>query len=175
MRNLPDVERALGTVAEDVFRKFSDQQKRICERLLLELLVLDENFEDPLRRRRNEADLKKMLQKRFSAAGDIDRVINDFLSAGLLRRFGDGSTVQLEVAHEALLRHWDHIYRIVSGAEAKERLHLVKQIGRQASDWTSNDKSSDQSWKTTRSESSAIEHGATGASAFHKDLPESAS
>jgi len=140
---LPDVERALGKVADDIFRAFSTQQQRICERLLLELVVLDESFEEPLRRRRNEAELRRVLQARFEAAGDLERVISDFVGAGLLLRFGEGSDCQLEVSHEALLRHWDHIYRLVTGAEVKERLHLIKQIGREASDWASRNRMDD--------------------------------
>jgi len=142
MRKLPDVERALGTVAEGIFHEFSDQQKKICERLLMELLVLDENLEVPLRRRRRETDLRMVLAK-FSEPDDVDRVTDQFVSTGLLRRFGEGKAGQLEVAHEALLRNWDHIYRIISGVEAKERLLHVKKIGREAIDWVNNDNSSD--------------------------------
>ena len=135
MRALPDVERALGTVAEALYRLFSQSEQRICDRLLLELVVLDESFEEPLRRRRNEAELRRVLQERFPVPTDIARVIASFVAAGLLRRFGEGQGSELEVAHEALLRHWDHIYRLVTGAEVKERLLLIRQIGRDASEW----------------------------------------
>ena len=59
VHDLPDVERALGTVAAGIYRTFTDSQKRVCERLLQELVVLDESFEEPLRRRRNEAELHR--------------------------------------------------------------------------------------------------------------------
>ena len=62
-------------------------------------------------------------------------MIEDFVAAGLARRFGEGPDLQLEVAHEALLRHWEFIYALLTGAEVKERLHLVKQIGREAGEW----------------------------------------
>lgn len=143
VKDLPDVERALGTVADGVFRTFSAPQQRICERLLLELVVLDESFEEPLRRRRNETELTQVLQARFPAPGDVAMVIDEFVAAGLLRRFGETPNRQLEVAHEALLRHWDHINRLVTGAEVKERLHLIKQIGREAGDWAAHDRSDD--------------------------------
>jgi WD40 repeat protein/tetratricopeptide (TPR) repeat protein len=143
VKALPDVERALGTVAEGLFRTFSALQQQICERLLLELVVLDESFEEPLRRRRNEAELSRVLQERFSSATDVARVIGDFAAAGLLCRFGEGPDSQLEVAHEALLRHWDHIYQLVTGAEVKERLHLIKQIGREAGEWAGRGRTDD--------------------------------
>jgi WD40 repeat protein len=140
VKALPDVQRALGTVAEGLFQTFSESQRRICDRLLLELVVLDESFEEPLRRRRSEAELREVLRERFSVAADIDRVIDVFVAAGLLRRFGKEADFQLEVAHEALLRHWDHIYRLVTGAEIKEWLLLIKQIEREASDWVAHER-----------------------------------
>ena len=62
---LPDVQRALGTVADGIFQQFTPVQRQICERMLTELVVLDENFEEPLRRRRNEAELTGVLQTRL--------------------------------------------------------------------------------------------------------------
>lgn len=141
VKSLPDVARALGTVADGVFRSFSDSQQRICERLLQELLVLDESFEEPLRRRRIETEITQVLETRFPIPNEVASVINAFVSAGLLRRFGESPNAQLEVAHEALLRHWDHIHRLVTGGEVKERLHLIKQIGRAAGDWVEHDRS----------------------------------
>lgn len=168
MKGLPDVERALGTLADSIFRTFSDSQKRVCERLLLELLVLDESFEEPLRRRRNEAELVQVLEAQFPSTGEVagvDKVagvIDSFVSAGLLRRFGDRPNGRLEVAHEALLRHWDHVYRIVTGAEVKERLHLIKQIGREASDWVGHDRLNDYLYLRGERLDRAIAYGADG-------------
>lgn len=141
MDALPDVQRALGGVAEDIFKIFSKGQKHICERLLQELVVLDETFEEPLRRRRDEAQVLAVLEAleaRFGAdfAGAAE-VIERFVNAGLLRRFGEGQERQLEVAHEALLRHWPRINNLVTGEKVKERLHLIKQIGREAAEWAS--------------------------------------
>jgi WD40 repeat protein/energy-coupling factor transporter ATP-binding protein EcfA2 len=143
VQGLPDVEQALGTVADGIFHTFSDPQQRVCERLLLELVVLDESFEEPLRRRRNEAELTLVLEARFRSSGDVATVIDKFVSAGLLRRFGAGPDSRLEVAHEALLRHWKHIYPLLTGAEVKARLHLVKQIGREAAAWAAQGGSAD--------------------------------
>ncbi len=139
---LPDVQRALGTVADGIFRQFTPAQRRICERMLQELVVLDENFEEPLRRRRNEGEMTAVLRTRLPAAEeDVATVIEQFTKAGLLRRFGEGPQRQIEVAHEALLRHWEHINRLVTGERVKEQLHLIKQVGREAAEWVSRGKS----------------------------------
>ena len=133
---LPDVQRALGTVAEEIFQQLSDRQKAICERLLNELVLLDENFEEPLRRRRNCGELMTVLEGRFPGArADTVEVERRFVEAGLLRSFGTEPRRQIEVAHEALFRHWDFMNRAVSGDEAKQRLHMIKQIGREAMEW----------------------------------------
>lgn len=135
VKALPDVEHALGKVADDLFNVLSPTQQRVCKRLFLELVVLDESFEEPLRRRRSETELRKVLQQRFPENRDVDRVIGDFLREGLLRRFGAEPHYQLEVAHEALLRHWKQISLQLEGADVKERLHLIKHIGREAQEW----------------------------------------
>ncbi len=138
---LPDVQRALGRVADGIFKQFTPPQRQVCERLLQELVVLDENFEEPLRRRRNEAELIGVLQTRLPVdRSDVATVIEEFANAGLLRRFGEGSQRQIEVAHEALLRHWEHINLLVTGERVKEQLHVVKQVGREAAEWVNRGK-----------------------------------
>ena len=141
---LPDVQGALGTVAEGLFKAFTGPEQRACERLLLELVVLDENFEEPLRRRRGEAELIAAMERSGYVATDIDKVIGDFVAHHLVRRFGEGLDGQLEVAHEALLRHWPHVSDILTGSNVKERLHLVKEIGREAAEWLDRGRSDDE-------------------------------
>jgi len=161
VRRLPDVERALGTVAERVFNKLGELEQQVCERMLLELVVLDENFEEPLRRRRLEAELRGVLETRFPS-GRVPDVIERFVSKGLLRRFGKGADARIEVAHEALLRRWQHIADRLSGGEVKERLLRVRQIGREASDWVAGGRSTDLVKLKGEPLLRAIEYGSEG-------------
>jgi hypothetical protein len=141
---LPDVQHALGRVGNSLFEELTETQKAICERMILELVVLDETFEEPLRRRRNQSELAAVLNQRFQAGErDIEEVETRLVDAGLLRCFGSGDEVQIEVTHEALLRHWEHIRRLVSGDETKKRLHALKQIGREATEWQAHASSND--------------------------------
>ena len=145
IKALPDVEKALGTVADRIYKEFLSEEtlEKICDRLFLELIVIDENFEEPLRRRRNESEIKEVL-KSLSVKPkpeDVTRVINAFVEEGLLRRFGDAANSQIEVAHEALLRRWSHVKSLIDND--KKRLHDVKDIGRQARDWANHDLSVD--------------------------------
>jgi hypothetical protein len=141
---LPDVQRALGKVAEDIYAGLTERQQQICERAVQELVLLDENFEAPLRRRRNRAELRRVLTSRFPGAqSDVEEVERRFTAAGLLRIFGSGDDVQIEVTHEALLRHWKRLSDAVGGEEAKRRLHAVKQIGREAIEWEAHGRRND--------------------------------
>ncbi|MCB1507035.1 MAG: hypothetical protein KDJ47_18875 [Hyphomicrobiaceae bacterium] len=137
---LPDVKGALGKIADEIVDSFGaeadDPHRRICERMLLELVVLDENYEEPLRRRRLEAEVVAVLRERFPhQEGAIDNVLERFVAAHLLRRFGDPKSPSLEVAHEALLRHWPYISRKLLGGEIKETLHRIKLVSRDAAEW----------------------------------------
>ena len=104
-KKLPDVQSALGKVAEDVFQQFDEEKKKLCERLMLELVLLDENFEQPLRRRRSKAELLEILARRWPET-TVNEVIDVFVKQGLLRYGGGSEAQQLEVAHEAMFRNW---------------------------------------------------------------------
>ncbi|MGR8998549.1 MAG: nSTAND1 domain-containing NTPase, partial [Gammaproteobacteria bacterium] len=139
-KKLPDVQSALGKVAEDLFRLFDKEKQKLCERLMLELVLLDENFEQPLRRRRSKEELFEILLQRWPQKA-VNEVINVFVKQGLLRYCGEAQ--QLEVAHEAMFRNWPTFREWISGEEAKTRLHAVKLIGREALDWRRHENSQD--------------------------------
>jgi len=160
---LPDVQRSLGKVAEEIYVGLTQRQKEICKRALLELVLLDENFEAPLRRRRDRQELQQVLANQFdNSRDDIAVVEHEFIEAGLLRTFGEGAVEQIEVSHEALLRHWERINNIVSGEDAKRRLHTIKQIGREATEWAEHGRRDDfrkQQGEPLKAARSLIEQG----------------
>lgn len=145
-----DVQGVLGRAAEEIFSKLEPRQQEICERLILELVLLDEDFEAPLRRRRNEADLVRVVRTLYEK--DADAPLADalvvrerFEEAGLLTVIHSGEGAddgkaggQLEVVHEALLRHWPRIRKEISAADTKTRLHVVREIAREAEEWAKN-------------------------------------
>lgn len=132
----PVVASALSVVASEVFQAFSEARQRICERLLLELVVLDESFDEPLRRRRSRDELHAALAAQSADPRDVDYVIDTFKEKHLLRGFARaGGGEQIEVTHEALLRHWEHMARKLSETDVKARLHRVKELTREAEDW----------------------------------------
>jgi len=140
---LPDVQNALGKVAENVYLQFDKEKQNLCERLMLELVLLDENFEQPLRRRRSKAELLQILFAQGWLETTVKEVIDVFVKQGLLRYGGGSEAQQLEVAHEAMFRNWSTFREWISGEGAKTRLHAVKLVGREALDWRAHKKSPD--------------------------------
>lgn len=138
---LPDVQGALGKVAEQIYLSLDSQQKELCERLMLELVLLDENFEQPLRRRRPKKEILNILVQEWPEEA-VDQVIKAFLDQGLLRKSGDNNAV-FEVAHEAMFRNWPTFREWIGGSKTKTRLHAIKSIGREADEWQNHAKSQD--------------------------------
>src|SRR5262249_36476057 len=149
VKALPDVQNALGKVAEEVFRGLDGEKQagekqltedrygknqNLCKRLMLELVVLDENFEEPLRRRRPIAELRDILIRQWPK-DVVEKVIDAFQKKRLLRFSGPGEAQQIEVAHEAMFRNWPTFREWINGDDTKKRLHALKLIVREAADW----------------------------------------
>lgn len=133
---LPDVSRALGNVAQAVYEGLPESLRPACRRLMLELTALDEKLEVPLRRRRPEAEVRDILVRYEKLTPrQAVRLVRRFLQARLLVRTGRRASRQIEVAHEAMFRHWATFQDWVSGVEARMRLQQVRQIGREAAQW----------------------------------------
>ncbi|MFN6935561.1 MAG: hypothetical protein ACK4NZ_10470, partial [Tsuneonella sp.] len=87
---LPNVREALGTVAQSVFEGLSTDGQRACERLMLELTVLDDQLEVPLRRRRLERDLLAVLAgTKLATEAHAFELIEKFVEQCLLVRTGE--------------------------------------------------------------------------------------
>lgn len=135
-RLLPSVSEALGHVAKDLLADLDDGQKKAVERLMLELTVLDERSEAPLRRRRLQAELLAVLQRAGLAMPEqADKLIARFVVAGLLVCTGEGEARQVEVAHESLFRHWDDFQGWIKTDQARGRLRQVRKIAQDALEW----------------------------------------
>jgi len=133
---LPNVREALGTVAQGVFESLSASGQRACERLMLELTLLDDQLEVPLRRRRLERDLITVLAgaKLATEAGAFE-LIQKFVDQRLLVRTGDADAHQIEVAHESLFRYWPQFQNWINSDKVRSRLKDVRQIARDALQW----------------------------------------
>jgi hypothetical protein len=142
---LPNVREALGKEAESVFQGLSDNAgQRACERLMLELTVLDDQLEVPLRRRRFQGDLIKVLtEAKLGTEVQALGLIGKFIDRRLLVRTGINHECQIEVAHESLFRYWPRFQDWIKSDKVRLRLKDVRQIMRDAIQWKQNNDSPD--------------------------------
>lgn len=143
-RKLPSVREALGTVAQRVFTGLSPAAQQACERLMLELTVLDEQSEVPLRRRRVESEVLGVLAgANLAPMAQVVDVISRFEREGLLVRTGEGEARQIEVAHESLFRYWPQFQEWLHKDTTRKRLKDVRLIARDAIQWDRSGRSPD--------------------------------
>ncbi|MDE0839929.1 MAG: hypothetical protein OSB41_12880, partial [Kiritimatiellae bacterium] len=135
---LPSVREALATVAEGLFNSLLPNERNACQRLMLELTVLDDLLEVPLRRRRLEQDVIDILESaKFVDNAQGRDLVQKFIGQRLLLRTGSGQDAQLEVAHESLFRYWPRFQDWIRSDSTRVRLKDIRQIARDAQRWES--------------------------------------
>jgi hypothetical protein len=144
LAELPSVLSALGTAAESLYKQLPAPMAAACERMMLELTIPAENYQEPLRRRRREFEVVDLLVRHTQVEErQAEELIDALAKARLVVRTGEGEDAQLEVAHEAVFRNWERFRTWVSGDETKARLQALRQIGREAAQWADNNRSVD--------------------------------
>jgi len=134
---LPTVSLALSSVAET----YHDEMAALglvdaCRRLMLELTVIDERLEVPLRRRRAEREVTAVLVNAGLASFEqVDALVAGLVERKLLVRTGQGAAQQIEVAHEALFRLWGRFQGWLNSDEMRMNLREIRQITRDALLW----------------------------------------
>jgi WD40 repeat protein len=89
------VEKAIATVAEDVFMKLSEPDQKRLSRLFIQLVSVGEQSEDTRRR-----------AVMTTLGEDARPLVAKLATARLLVTSSDQGTETVEVAHEALIQHW---------------------------------------------------------------------
>ena len=142
---LPTLSTALGTVADRYFGEMESQGLvDACRRLMLELTVIDERLEVPLRRRRAEVEVLAVLTNTDLATPvQAQALIDGLVARRLLVRTGDGPARQIEVAHEALFRYWGRFQDWINDDEVRATLRETRQITRDAMLWERAHRSTD--------------------------------
>ncbi len=119
------VQGAIAKTAENVFlEKLTPEQQRIARSVFLRLSALGEGTEDTRRR-----VLRSELILRAEDAGKVEAVLATLTDARLIT--GDEQTV--EVAHEALIRHWPRLRRWLDEGREGHRVH--RQLTEASQEW----------------------------------------
>ena len=139
---LPTLRKALSSIAQRYYHEMAQiGLAKACERLMLELTVIDERLEVPLRRRRAEAELLAVLvNAELASPAQAQQLIDGLVDRRLIVRTGDGDGRQIEVAHEALFRYWDLFQDLIKSDEVRATLRETRQISRDALLWQQGDR-----------------------------------
>jgi WD40 repeat protein len=95
------VARSLEVRAEELYESLTESEQETARRSLLRLIEPGDQSEDT-RRPVSQTDLSTSLDDQAA----VEHVIDVFVSARLLTTSGDARNTQVEIAHEALIRHW---------------------------------------------------------------------
>ena len=132
---LNGVQGAIGQRAKKVFDSLDKDAQAMLTDVFRELVAVDENG-TPTRKR-----MPYGLLNGFSAA---ERLVDAFTSARLLVQNQSENGAIVEVAHEALFRHWDKLVDWID--EYKGDLYLLSQLRKTAAEWETKGRSRDFLW-----------------------------
>ncbi|MBW4433613.1 MAG: caspase family protein [Pelatocladus maniniholoensis HA4357-MV3] len=140
---LGGVKETLQKRADEIYHSLSTEEQKITERIFRELTQLGEGTEDTRRQ-----VLKSDLVTSPQSAEILERVLQKLVNARLvvtsqLRQRGESdlTVTVVDVAHEALIRHWSRLRRWVN--ENREVDRIARRIKAAAEEWQSQGKSQD--------------------------------
>ncbi len=140
---LGGVKETLQKRADEIYRSLSTEEQKIAERIFRELTQLGEGTEDTRRQ-----VLKSDLVTSPQSAALLEQVLQKLVDARLvvtsqLRQRGESdlTVTVVDVAHEALIRHWSRLRRWVN--ENREVDRIARRIRAAAEEWQSQRKSED--------------------------------
>ncbi|MGI9240811.1 MAG: hypothetical protein ACR2RV_08420, partial [Verrucomicrobiales bacterium] len=121
---------ALARSADAIYDEFIPEECTTAKRLFLRLVQPGEGLEVTRKRVAIED-----LYRAGEAKDRVDRVLDKFISARLIRRIEatDDKPVQLEVIHEALVRNWPKLTEWLDSA--RNRLRQNAKLTTAAEDW----------------------------------------
>lgn len=119
---------ALGRHADEVYAGLGDEkQKRLAQKIFLELVHLGEGAQDT-RRRVSKADLLAL-----GAAEEVEALLERLASRRLIAIGREGQETFVEVSHEALIREWPALCEWL--AQNREELRLERRLLQAAAEW----------------------------------------
>ncbi len=143
--NLGGIGGTLDSRATEVYEQFSQEEQQIAKLIFLNLTQLGEGTEDT-RRRVNKAEL--MTEKYAQAA--IEKVIQKLANEKLIVTSEQVGKVIIDVAHEALIRHWQQLRKWLE--ENRDALGRQRKIEEEAKYWVEKGKDKEYLWGGTRLE-----------------------
>lgn len=140
--NLGGIRRALPKRADEIYSQYSVVEKEVTRKIFLKLTQLGEGTEDTRRQVR-----KQDLLNSHSHPEVVEQIIQKLtdqqdrlLVTSVMLEKGDSSkqVEVVDVAHEALIRHWDLLRKWLD--ENRELIRLERKIEGEAKEWVENDR-----------------------------------
>jgi WD40 repeat protein/serine/threonine protein kinase len=122
---------ALARRADELYLTLNDDKREMVRQMFLRLVTLGEGKEDT-RRRVPRSELLAII----SEPDEMDELIDTYVAYRLLALDTEPSTrsPMVEVAHEALLREWEHLRTWLK--ESRDEIRLQRQLSAMAAEWT---------------------------------------
>ncbi len=137
---LGGVKGTLQKRATEVFESLAEQEQQVAKRIFLELTQLGEGTEDT-RRQVFKRDLVSLQQSEVL----VEQVLQKLADAKLVvtselieKGAGAGRVAVVDIAHEALIRHWPLLREWVN--ENREAIRIERKIEEAAEEWLRNGK-----------------------------------
>ncbi|BAT53429.1 peptidase C14, caspase catalytic subunit p20 [Nostoc sp. NIES-3756] len=143
---LDGIHGALPKRANEIYDEFSPTQQGVTRKIFLELTQLGEGTEDTRRRVRKQDLLnchsdpqvvEEIIQKLASEKGRL------LVTNAMLEKGNTSKPVEelVDVAHEALIRHWDLLREWLS--QSREDIRKKRKFEAEAKDWLAKDRNQD--------------------------------
>ena len=137
---LGGVEKTLENLAEQAYKNLSVDEQRVADQIFIKLTQLEEGTPDT-RKQVPQQDLVTHAQ----SADLVERVIQKLALAKLIvtseQRKGQEKVAVVDVAHEALIRHWSRLRELLNNN--REAIRIERKIQAAAEEWRNKEKSFD--------------------------------
>ncbi|MBD2066004.1 caspase family protein [Leptolyngbya sp. FACHB-671] len=137
---LGGVQKTLENLAERAYKELSVEERRVTDQIFIKLTQLGERTPDT-RKQVPQQDLVTHVQ----SANLIERVIQKLAQAKLIvtseQRKGQEKVAVVDVAHEALIRHWSRLRELLDNN--REAIRIEQRIQTAAVEWRDQGKSKD--------------------------------
>ncbi len=137
---LGGVQKTLENLAEQAYKELSVEEQRVADQIFIKLTQLGEGTPDT-RKQVPQGDLVAQPQ----SADLVERVIQKLAQAKLIvtseQRKGQEKVAVVDVAHEALIRHWSRLRELLDNN--REAIRIERKIQTAAEEWWDKGKSKD--------------------------------
>jgi WD40 repeat protein/energy-coupling factor transporter ATP-binding protein EcfA2 len=146
---LGGVQNTLENLASKAYEQLSIDEQQLADQIFIKLTQLGEPQEGTPDTRKQVRQQNLVAAKYSKALVDVDKVVQKLAEAKLIvtsqRRQGEEEIAVVDIAHEALIRHWSRLRDLVD--KNREAIKTERKIQAAAEEWKKQGKSTDYLFK----------------------------